>query len=88
MNAETCILVEAGLSIFNERATDSNVCNDMLMYQYVNLVRNFGINNFADSSIKDGLSFQLFAAKKNMTGVCLWENFFHGRKRCILNFQL
>jgi hypothetical protein len=37
-NVEICLLVEAGLSVSDERATTSNVCNQMMLEKYVNLV--------------------------------------------------
>ena len=79
-NVEICLLLEAGSSVSDERATTSNLRNDMMMNRYVNLVRTFEVENFVDPAVQEDMALCLFNAKKTMTGLRLWEKFVSWRK--------
>ncbi len=80
INVEICLLLEAGSSVSDERATTSNLWNDMMLNRYVNLVRTFEVENFVDPAIQEDMALRLFNAKKTMTGLRLWEKFVSCRK--------
>ena len=63
-NVEICLLLKAGLSVSDERATTSNLRNDMMLNRYVNLVRTFEVENFVDPAIQEDMALHLYNAKK------------------------
>jgi hypothetical protein len=79
-NVETCLLVEAGSSVSDERATTSDVRNQMMLERYMNLVRTFQTDDFVSPSVQDEMAMKLFNAKKGITGAHLWKKFEDWRK--------
>ena len=63
-NVEICLLLEAGSSVSDERATTSNLRNDMMMNRYVNLICNFEVENFVDPAIQEDMALHLYNSKK------------------------
>ena len=70
-NVEICLLLEAGSSVSDERATTSNLRNNMMMNRYVDLVRTFEVENFVDPAIQEDMALRLYNAKKTMSGLHL-----------------
>ncbi len=79
-NVEICLLVEAGSSVSNERATTSDVRNQMMLERYVNLVRSFQADDFVSPSVQEEMAMKLFNAKEGITGAHLWKKFEYWRK--------
>ena len=79
-NVEICLLLKAGLSVSDRRATTLQVCNHMMMNRYVNLGHTFEVENFVNPAIQEDMALRLYNSKKIMTGLCLWEKFISWRK--------
>jgi hypothetical protein len=79
-NVEICLLVEAGSSVSDERATTTDVRNQMMLERYVNLVRSFQTDDFVSPSVQEEMAMKLFNAKKGITGAHLWKKFKDWRK--------
>ena len=75
-NVETCLLIEAGTAMINERTTSAEITNEMMKDKYVNLVHQFRREDFDSSSIQDDMAVKLFHGKSGgFTGYKLWCKF-------------
>jgi hypothetical protein len=45
-SVEICLLLEAGSSVSDEKATTSDLCNGLMMERYINLVHGFQLEDF------------------------------------------
>jgi hypothetical protein len=80
-NVETCLLIEAGTAVINERTTSAEIRNEMMKDKYVNLVRQFRREDFDSSSIQDDMAVKLFHGKSGgFTGYKLWRKFEESRR--------
>ena len=59
-NVEICLLVEAGSSMSDERATTTNERNQMTLERYVNLVQSFQTDDFVSPSVQEEMAMKLF----------------------------
>jgi len=75
MNVETCLLIEAGMSVSNERATTSEIWKKVLLDRYVNLVCQFESDHFVFSTLKEEITMKIYSGMKHMTGDQLWRKF-------------
>ena len=77
---EIWLLIEAGSSVSDERTTTTDICNQMMLERYVNIVRSFQTDDFVSPSVQEELAMKLFNAKKGITGARLWKKFEDWRK--------
>ncbi len=61
---EICLLIEAGSSVSDERATASDLRNRMMLERYINLVQSFQMDEFVSPSVQEEMAMKLFNAKK------------------------
>jgi len=48
-------LIEAGTVVSNEKYTTADICNQMMMDKYINLVRQFHPDDFVSSGTQDDM---------------------------------
>jgi hypothetical protein len=86
-NTEICLLLEAGSSVSDEKATTSDLRNQLIRERYINLVGGFQLENFISPSLQEEMSMKLFNVKKVMTGDHLWEKFEDWRKEISMQYS-
>jgi hypothetical protein len=64
----------------DERATTTNVHNQVMVERYINLVQSFQTDDFVSPSVQEEMAMKLFNAKKGISGAHLWEKFEDWRK--------
>ena len=86
-NVETCLLIEAGTAVINERSTTAEIRNEMMKDKYVNLVRQFRHEDFVSSRLQDDMMLKFFYGKSGgFTGYKLWQKFEECQREIQINY--